>query len=177
MRNRPVFHAEIGLFFQTLREDRGWTVRRAAEIARQKKLSPLTRQVLFRLEKGQVKNPETDVLGAIARLYGLTYSDVAGRFIKDSYGIEIGPSDLVWQPSGGVSAANQGGSSVEAEYQARIRELESREREYKSVIAAFERIEKQIVSAMLEVPDTLRSKHAGSRENQPKARARTRKAG
>lgn len=87
MPGRPVFHPEIGLFFKGLREKRGWTQRQAEDIAARRNLASLTRQVLWRLESGKVKNIEPDVLRDAATLYELPYTQVAARFIADRYGL------------------------------------------------------------------------------------------
>ena len=88
MRKRPVFLPELGKLFSEHREARGWTLRGAASIAKRRKLNPpLTFQVLFRLEKGQVKNPEPDVLKALSALYNISYGTFAGRFFEQRYGL------------------------------------------------------------------------------------------
>jgi transcriptional regulator with XRE-family HTH domain len=84
---RPVFDAELGRFFVELRQQRGWTQRQAEDIAARRKLEPLTRQVLWRLEKGKTKNPEPEVLRAVADLYDLAYQDVVSRFVQRRFGV------------------------------------------------------------------------------------------
>ena len=73
MGSRPVFHEEIGQFFTELREAKVWTQRQAEDIAERRKLVALTRQVLWRLEKGRVKNLDPKVLRALANLYEMSY--------------------------------------------------------------------------------------------------------
>ena len=93
VRVRPAFHPELGLFFRKLRTDRGWTMRQAATIAAKRpEQRPLTRQVLLRIEGGQIKNPEPDVLRALAGLYKVDYEALVGMFFAQRYGIDIGPS-------------------------------------------------------------------------------------
>lgn len=87
-RARPVFHQELGEFFTGLREAKKWTLRRAATISESKGLRALTRQILFRLERGQIKNPEPEVLRAASRLYQLPYEDLVARFTASSYGVK-----------------------------------------------------------------------------------------
>jgi transcriptional regulator with XRE-family HTH domain len=106
VRVRPVFNPRIGALFKELRTARGWSMRRAADIARRQKLAGLTRQVLLRLEKGQIKNPDPDVLRSVATLYGETYDRVVQLFVTERYG-----SDQIWQgTSVGSDPSDLGGS-------------------------------------------------------------------
>jgi transcriptional regulator with XRE-family HTH domain len=89
-RERPVFYAEFGGTLKTLREDRKWTMRQAAELARQKGVPEVTRQILFRLERGQVKNPEPEVLRGLAALYNLEYEALGAKFAALRYGLGQG---------------------------------------------------------------------------------------
>jgi transcriptional regulator with XRE-family HTH domain len=98
-RKRPVFHPALGTFFKELRESRGWSLRGAASLAGRRELA-LTYQVLFRLEQGQVKNPEPEVMRAIASLYGLDYSDVVSRFIAMRYDLPGHSLDQQSAPGG-----------------------------------------------------------------------------
>jgi transcriptional regulator with XRE-family HTH domain len=101
-RVRPAFYPELGQFFAKLRTAHGWTMRQAALIAATKGLD-VTRQVLLRLEKGQIKNPEPDTLKALAVLYGLTYEELAGRFVRQRYGIDLLRHDVgVRSAAGGI---------------------------------------------------------------------------
>lgn len=84
VRERPVFHPEFGGNLRELREQRKWTQRRAAAIALQKGHAALTRQILIRLENGQVKNPEPEVLRAVAGLYNLPYEPLAATRCADA---------------------------------------------------------------------------------------------
>jgi transcriptional regulator with XRE-family HTH domain len=88
VRQRPVFHEAIGAWLEELREERGWSLRQAAVIAANRKLKTLTRQVLFRLERGQVKNPDASVLRELAAMYERDYAELAGRFVEANYGAE-----------------------------------------------------------------------------------------
>src|SRR6185503_14598728 len=83
----------------------------------------LTRQVLLRLETGQTKNPEPQVLKAIAALYDLDYSDVVQRFVSARYGAA---RDLPFHASTGQTDSHlrEGESNVPAE--TRIRQLLNR---------------------------------------------------
>jgi transcriptional regulator with XRE-family HTH domain len=92
MPQRPVFHSELGAYFTRLRQERGWTQRQTAAIARQKNMSAIGRQTVWRLETGKVKNPDEDVLRAIATLYGVTYEDLVARCVEAQYGIEMRPA-------------------------------------------------------------------------------------
>lgn len=88
-RIRPVFHPELGDLFRELRTQRGWTMRQAALLSRERGYVALTRQILFRLERGQIKNPEPEVLKALALLYEMPYEVLAGQFVARRYGLPI----------------------------------------------------------------------------------------
>jgi transcriptional regulator with XRE-family HTH domain len=88
-RVRPKYHPAMGLFFKELRESRDWSQRQAAAIAERRGLTELSRQILFRLERGQIKNPEPEVLRDVAALYDLSYADVVERFISARYGRDL----------------------------------------------------------------------------------------
>ena len=88
VRRRPVYHPELGSFFRELRKSQGWTLRQAGDIAHRRGLTSLSRQVLFRLERGQTKNPEPEVLQALAKLYNFSYSVLVGRLTKARYGLD-----------------------------------------------------------------------------------------
>lgn len=94
MADRPVFHPELGTFFRRLREAKGWNQSQAASQARRWKLNALTRQVLIRLETGKTKNPEPDVLLALARLYEWPPRELFARFLEARYGITVKPEAL-----------------------------------------------------------------------------------
>jgi len=123
---RPVFHPEIGQFFTGLRESKGWTQRQAEDIAERKKLTALTRQVLWRLEKGKVKNIDPKVLRALAELYQMSYVELVGRWTTHRYGVDIARArDLTRHEGDQGSALPKGGSDVSASAaQARIQQLE-----------------------------------------------------
>lgn len=103
-RERPVFHPDLGRFFSDLRETHGWTLRGAASLAKRRGLG-LSYQALFRLERGQVKNPEPEVMRAVAALYTLNYDEVVERFVSMRYGLG---SDLV-RHSGDQRSGSLGG--------------------------------------------------------------------
>jgi transcriptional regulator with XRE-family HTH domain len=86
---RPVFHKELGEFFVELRTQRGWKQRQAASIAFRRRLKVLTRQVLLRLEAGRTKNPEPEVLRALAELYEMPYEDLVQRFVERRFGLAL----------------------------------------------------------------------------------------
>jgi transcriptional regulator with XRE-family HTH domain len=112
--SRPVFHKELGEFFESLREAHGWTQRQAGDIAARRKLNGLSRQVLLRLENGRTKNPEPNVLRALADLYEMSYEEIAARFIAVRFGLSVSARDLGWQPSKGQSAPLNGGADAPA---------------------------------------------------------------
>ncbi len=92
MRERRIFHPEIGRLFERLRSDRGWRQAQAADIARRRGLTLITRQVILRLEKGQTKSIDPDVLRQIASLYGTPYRQVLASWVEHRYGVQ--PSAL-----------------------------------------------------------------------------------
>jgi transcriptional regulator with XRE-family HTH domain len=90
VRERPVFLPELGSYFKELRKSKGWSLRGAASQAERWNLSPpISYQVLFRLEKGQVKNPEPGVLRAVAKLYGVSYDGIVGKRLTAAYGDDV----------------------------------------------------------------------------------------
>lgn len=93
-RQRPVHNKTLGAYFVGLREQRGWGQKEAAELAQRRGLKALTRQVLLRLERGQIKNPEPDVLRAVGQLYGVTYQEVVHRFVSSRFGLRA-EGDLI----------------------------------------------------------------------------------
>jgi transcriptional regulator with XRE-family HTH domain len=86
MAKRPTFHPDLGRFFAGLREERGWSQRQAAAIAKRRDVS-LNYNAIWRLETGKIKNPEPEVMRAIAQLYELEYADVVQRFIGVRFGL------------------------------------------------------------------------------------------
>jgi HTH-type transcriptional regulator, competence development regulator len=92
MAERPTFHAELGEYFVGLRQRRELGQRQAAEIADRRNITALSRQVLLRLEQGKTKNPEPEVLKAIADLYGVTYDELVIRCVEAQYGVEMRPA-------------------------------------------------------------------------------------
>jgi transcriptional regulator with XRE-family HTH domain len=104
---RPIFHAEFGRYLAKLREDKtGWTQSDAARFGRRH--SPaLSRNVIVHLEQGKTKDPEPEVLRALANLYGVEYLEIVTRFIESRYRI-----DLTRHTGSGRSAAQTGGIDV-----------------------------------------------------------------
>lgn len=88
-RQRPVHHEALGAYFVGLREKRDWKQKEASELAQRRGLLALTRQVLLRLERGQVKNPEPDVLKAAAKLYGVPYDELVRKFVALRFSVEV----------------------------------------------------------------------------------------
>lgn len=86
---RPVFHEELGSFFVGLSTKRGWDQSQAAKIAARRGLSALTRQVIIRLERGKTKNPEPNVLRALAELYERPYDELVGLFVEVRFGLKV----------------------------------------------------------------------------------------
>lgn len=126
-RRRPVYLKDLGDFFTELREQRGWNQSEAADMAQRRGLLPLTRQVLLRLERGQTKNPEPEVMRAVAALYGMDYGEVVGRFIGVRFGVT---SSVISNDQG--SASLGGAPDVPASARARIQELETELESFKA---------------------------------------------
>lgn len=84
---RPVFHPNLGAFFSALRVQRRLGFRQAVTIAQAKGLTALTKQALFGLEHGLTKNPDPDVLRAVAELYDVDYPWVVANFVGHRYGL------------------------------------------------------------------------------------------
>ena len=89
---RPVFHEDLGALLVSLRKDRNLGQRQVAKIAERRGL-PLSQQVLLRLEKGKTKNVEPETLRALASVYGLSYEELAGWWIKHRYGVKTAATD------------------------------------------------------------------------------------
>jgi len=128
-RDRPVYHADLGRFATEMREARGWNQKMAADLAERRGLKGLSRQVLLRLERGQIKNPEPDVLRAVAELYEVPYSDVVLRLVAARFGLVDG-RDLTRHAGDQQSGASLGGGVQHETAAARVRELEERVRRY-----------------------------------------------
>lgn len=84
MTKRPVHHTKLATYFVTLREAKGWNQSQAADVAARRHLK-VTYQALRGLEDGTTKNPEPDLLRAVAVLYGKTYREVALEVIRTRY--------------------------------------------------------------------------------------------
>lgn len=94
MRDRPVFWPQLATFFTNLRVEKRWGQRQAAKIAENRGLTILSRQQLLRLEKGQTKDPDADVLRAVASLYELPYEEVVRRLAVAKYGVNLASDDF-----------------------------------------------------------------------------------
>jgi hypothetical protein len=165
VRKRPVFHPELGKFFEGLRDARKWSLRGTASLAERRGLNPpLTYQVLFRLEAGQIKNPEPDVLRAIAALYELGYEHVVARFVEQRYAIA---SDLPRHGRTGQSGSHQGeGADVPAE--ARI--LERRNVRQREIAASIEDAARKLVTLAFELQTEAGATPRARAARQPGAR-------
>jgi transcriptional regulator with XRE-family HTH domain len=108
---RPVFFEELGAFFRALREDRGLGLRQAAEIAKGRGLSAVTRQALFALEKGRTKDADPDVLRGVAELYGTEYALLVSAVVEAKYGVSP-RALLVGLPQEGAKAVDDATSRV-----------------------------------------------------------------
>jgi transcriptional regulator with XRE-family HTH domain len=160
-RERPVFHKEIGQFFKDLREARGWTLRQAADIAHRNKKAPvLTRQVMFRMERGQVKVPEAAVLKGFSALYGVTYETLAGLFVSKLFGLR---SDLLRHDGQDDEASLRGAYETAS---ARVVELEEELRERDARLGEVQDVASRLIVIA-----------AGPKGTAAPARARARRGG
>lgn len=118
MRRRPVYSKDLGEFFTSLREAHGWNQSEAAEFAHRRGHKPLTRQVLLRLERGQTKNPEPEVLRSVAKLYGISYPRIIAAVVKCRYNIDVTDRAALntetGVESGSVAGTQEGGADAHA---------------------------------------------------------------
>ena len=92
-RQLPVFYkGKLGRYFRDLRENHGWSLRRAVLIAEQRRL-PVTLGAVRWLEAGLTKNPEPELLRALSRLYGEPYRNIIQEVAKQVFLID--PHELV----------------------------------------------------------------------------------
>jgi transcriptional regulator with XRE-family HTH domain len=171
---RPIFHAGFGEYLAKLREERtGWTQSDAARFG--SKHSPLlTRQVLLHLEAGKTKDPDPEVLRALATLYGVSYEQIAGRFIAQRYGIEIVAKDLVRQ--GGKQGLDLPERRSDVQAAAASSRLQQRHDQLVTATTDAARVLLDALAAQgveVKVP----RRHARPRKGQPIARGRARNTG
>jgi transcriptional regulator with XRE-family HTH domain len=165
MPSRPVFHPEFGLFFSRLREEKGWTQRQAEDIAERRKLKALTRQVLWRLEKGKTKNIEPNVLRAVANLYQMSYSELVKQWTAKRYDIPItNLSDLISHEDELQQASTLRGAYETA--QARVVELEREVQEREALLRDVQDVASRLVVLV-----------AGPKGSTARTRARTGRGG
>lgn len=86
---RPVFYPDLGLYFRSLRKSKGLGFRQAVTRAEGLKIAGLSRQILSGLEHGQTKDPDPEVLKAIAALYKEPYADIAWQVMAAKYGVDL----------------------------------------------------------------------------------------
>ena len=92
-RQLPVFYkGKLGLYFRDLRENHGWSLRRAVLIAEQRRL-PVRLGALRWLEAGLTKNPEPELLQALSKLYDEPYRNIIQEVAKQVFLID--PHELV----------------------------------------------------------------------------------
>lgn len=98
-RERPVYFKQLGVYLVELREAQGWNQSEAAAHAERRGLKPLTRQIILRMERGQVKDPHPHVLKQLATLYKKDSADVLRMFLSEKYDIDLlGQSHTVRSP-------------------------------------------------------------------------------
>jgi hypothetical protein len=115
---RPVFHPELAAFFRGLRVARGLGFNQAVDTARRRGL-PVTTQHLRGLEKGTTKNPDPDVLRALARLYDLSYEALATQYVRVRFGLQVAagqpdesPRDRAEAEHGGSARGRDSGENT-----------------------------------------------------------------
>ena len=87
-KHRPTFYeGKLGQYFRDLREERGWTLSRAVQIAGQRKL-PVGLSSLKWLEGGLTKRPEPELLRALSKLYNEPYGVIVQEVSRHMYAIE-----------------------------------------------------------------------------------------
>ncbi len=92
-RQLPVFYkGKLGRYFRDLRENHGWSLRRAVLIAEQRRL-PVRLGAVRWLEAGLTKNPEPELLRALSKLYGEPYRNIIQEVAKQVFLID--PHELV----------------------------------------------------------------------------------
>jgi transcriptional regulator with XRE-family HTH domain len=96
VRDRPNYYKDLAAFLVGLRTARKWNQSRAVKEAHRKGLTAITRQILLRMENGQVKDPDVEVLQQLARLYGQDERVILNSLLREKYRVEI---DLLRQPS------------------------------------------------------------------------------
>jgi len=170
-RKRPVFHADLGEFFVGLREERGWSLRGASSMAERRKLG-LSYQVLFRLEHGQIKNPEPTVLEDLSSLYGLPYGEVVARFVEHRFRVTlrsaVGP-DLTSQSTETTSNGSEGSFDVTVSAKDEARRVEQ---QYQALVAATQAIAAQLFDLAATHSADAESQAARQAESAPRRRAR-----
>ena len=92
MMARNLYHPELGQYFRALRESRGWSQRSRALLAARKRHLPIEATPLSWLETGRTKNPDPELLRALATLYGVPFAEVAREVIRHTYAID--PQEL-----------------------------------------------------------------------------------
>jgi transcriptional regulator with XRE-family HTH domain len=97
---RPVFHNALGDFFRSIREAKGWSLRQTATLAANRKIGSVSYQSLQRLEAGKAKNPEPDLLKALAKLYAVPYQTLVDKWVEHTFDLTRHSTD---QSSGSSS--------------------------------------------------------------------------
>lgn len=156
-RVRPVFHPALGKWLTETRESKRraegnqWSLRNAAEMARRQGLKTLSYQILFRLERGQVKHVSRDVLEAVSRLYGLAYHDLLSRYIASEYGLHVSSSDQsrhAGTSSSGLSKGAHADAVAAAETDQRIQDLEGKVLIYEAILATARSLTTELAAAL-----------------------------
>jgi transcriptional regulator with XRE-family HTH domain len=166
---RPVFHAELGAFFRNVRVGRKLGLRQAVALAAQKRIPGITKTVLHSLETGRTKNPEPEVLHALARLYTVPYADLVAAFVNHRYGMRDLPGQSV-KLDLASHRQQPGGAHAQGADPARILELEARERYLMDVLRALQDVATIATDTLAAQPQPFLADDATTRGRQPKPR-------
>lgn len=118
---RPTFHADVGEFLAHLRRLKGWSQRKAIQVARQRGLKLSLGSLRF-LEEGKTKHPDRALLEGVATLYEVPFEMLVQRFVEANYGVGV-------KVTIGEGAARPADPTL-----ARVLDLETRVAQYQSTI-------------------------------------------
>lgn len=85
MKKRPVFHPVLGAYFAQLRHRKNWSQRQATAIARNRALTAIGKHAIARLERGEAKHPDRELLEALSLLYDVPIEEIVRRVTEASY--------------------------------------------------------------------------------------------
>jgi transcriptional regulator with XRE-family HTH domain len=124
VRDRPNYYKDLAAFLVGLRTAKKWNQSRAVSEANRKGLTAITRQILLRMEKGQIKDPDVEVLQQLAQLYGQDERVILNSLLREKYRVEI---DLLRQtsavPSGETDVLHVQIAQLQSRYDTLLREF------------------------------------------------------